>query len=576
MAFRALTRGFCRARVLCRGFASPALEEHSLQERLRDNLRLHPHDLSLLAASHSHLARHYRELNKPVLTLKHTQEQFALLQQVYPEPTQELAELSKALVELLYQAQQYEQSEAVAQQCLVFTQQAYPASSAEVARAHFMKARINELRGDFTSAAQHCLTAAEILRPLPDVDLLAAVYQTLANIKKTQQQLEEAQTYIATSLALLEESKSESKAEIQASAWSVQGEILCLVGKFAEAETFHKKALENRRNAKSDLEVSTCLSNLGMLYLTVGRLNEAEQLFKEKLDLDQRTVTETHPSTANSHHNLAAVSEAKGDLDTAKTHAQKALSIRVRTLGDRHPHVALSHQSLVSLCLGLRQLDEAEQHARLAADLGALTYAPAHPFLGTALFDLGVVHTLRNKHAEARQYFEQTLQIRKATYSANNHLLGTTYLALAQTCKQLKDLETAADCYDKGYEIMRQLLPGDHPDLGTILNNRGSVHFARQKLTEAEADLRASLEVRKKLGQASGITTRCNLAAVLLKAKKFAAAETELRQCLQVLEKQPQAEVASKEVAQLLVAALKAQNKTKEATALAKRLGLPS
>lgn len=578
MALRALARGF-RWRMMSRGFAVAALEEHRFQEILRQNQRLHAEDFTLLATSHSNLARLYREMNKPDLVLAHTQQQFSLLQRAEPTPARDLADVARSLVEQLYGEYRYQECEGLARQCLAFSLQAYPPKSIEVARAHYLVAHLCETLGKFADAAQHCLSTAEILRPLPETDFLATVYQTLANVKKSQQQLSEAQTYISTSLALLEESKSAAKADILASSWAVQGEILCLQGKFAEAEDFHRRALENRRAAKNDVDISTCLSNLGMLQLTVGKLDEAELLFKEKLELDTRVFTEIHPSTANSYHNLSAVAEAKKDFQKAKAHALKALSIRTQTLGTSHPHIALAHQSLVALCLSLKQLDEAEQHAQLAADLGAQTYAPTHPFLGTALFDLGVVHSQRQKYAEAKQYFQKALKLRQEIYPATHQTVGNTYLALAQACKRTGDLANASECYSKGYEVMKVVLPADHPEFATILNNRGSVNFALKHYVEAETDIRASLEFRRKHQEEDSpwvVTTRGNLAAVLLAAEKYADAEVELRKCLQVVEKRPVPGLTPKEVGKLLANALLAQKKTKEAAALVKRLGLPS
>jgi hypothetical protein len=126
---------------------------------------------------------------------------------------------------------------------------------------------------------------------------------------------------------------------------------------------------------------------------------------------------------------------------------------------------------------------------------------------------------------------------------------------------------------------MKVVLPADHPEFATILNNRGSVNFALKHYVEAETDIRASLEFRMKHQEEDSpwvVTTRGNLAAVLLAAEKYADAEVELRKCLQVVEKRPVPGLTPKEVGKLLAKALSAQKKTKEAAALVKRLGLPS
>lgn len=584
MALRAVlgaVRRFAyRPLPLRRYFASPSTDEQRYLEALRENERLYPSDHQLLAQSHKELAKHYLACKQPDQGLRHSLQQFQLLHLVSPQPSADLLDVGRLCIELLYSEFKYADCEALASRLVEIAKQAYPANGLEVARAHFMLSHLKEVQGKLEEAVGQCLQAVEIVKQHKEPEFLSSLFQTLGSLKKNQGQHPEAETYISTSLSLLEDSQSPAKDDLRASAYCVKGENYAAQGQFQQSEDCFKRALALRRSAKepNQGEIANCLNSLGMLYLTFGRLPEAELLFKEKLEIDKVLYTEQHPATANSYHNLAAVDEAKGNFQGAKGHFLKALSIRQHTLPPTHPHIPLVHQNLVGISLALQELDEAERHAKLAEDLGRQAYPEDHPFMATAHFDLGVVQDAREQLDQSLASHLKALELRLKSYAEEHQLVGSSYLCVGQAYKKLNQVAKANECYHKGYSIMKKVLDDDHPDLATMLNNMGSINYSQGHFAEAEEDLRRSLNLRlRSLPDHSPavITTRANLAAALMGGKKLAEAESELKTCLSLVEQRKgEAGLTPELVARMLFNVLKGQKKEKEAAALAKHYGL--
>ena len=62
----------------------------------------------------------------------------------------------------------------------------------------------------------------------------------------------------------------------------------------------------------------------------------------------RQLLTDFHPDTAESYHNLAANLNAQGDYKRAQPLVEKALEIRRRLLTDLHPSTASSYDILAS------------------------------------------------------------------------------------------------------------------------------------------------------------------------------------------------------------------------------------
>jgi len=83
--------------------------------------------------------------------------------------------------------------------------------------------------------------------------------------------------------------------------------------------------------------VSALQNNLAMLFHDQGKLDEAEPLFREALEVRRRTLGDTHPNTLANINNLGLLLKDQGKLSEAEPLLREDLEAQRRTLGDTHP-----------------------------------------------------------------------------------------------------------------------------------------------------------------------------------------------------------------------------------------------
>ncbi len=70
-----------------------------------------------------------------------------------------------------------------------------------------------------------------------------------------------------------------------------------------------------------------------------GRYAEAEELYRQALEIDRATIGAGHPDYAIDLNNLAGVLVKLGRPDEARVHYEQALAIFRASLPPDHPHI---------------------------------------------------------------------------------------------------------------------------------------------------------------------------------------------------------------------------------------------
>jgi tetratricopeptide (TPR) repeat protein len=90
------------------------------------------------------------------------------------------------------------------------------------------------------------------------------------------------------------------------------------------------------------------------------RYDEARDLFRRALRIDQRSLGSHHPNVARDLYNLASVLQASKDFSKAESLYRRALDIDETSFGSLHPNVALD---LNGLAESLKATDRTEEAA---------------------------------------------------------------------------------------------------------------------------------------------------------------------------------------------------------------------
>jgi tetratricopeptide (TPR) repeat protein len=101
-------------------------------------------------------------------------------------------------------------------------------------------------------------------------------------------------------------------------------------------------------------------NKLGRFCQTLGKVDEAEQIYQETADTATRVLGESHPLTATVTYNLGSLYEVRGLTDEAEDCYRRALPIARRTLGTRHNDTLTMIHALAGLLHRTGRDDEAE------------------------------------------------------------------------------------------------------------------------------------------------------------------------------------------------------------------------
>ncbi len=111
------------------------------------------------------------------------------------------------------------------------------------------------------------------------------------------------------------------------------------------------------------------INNLGALYLSCGRPEEARRRFEEARSLVVDDFGEDHPALAGIRHNLGVALQQCGELEAAERELTAAVQLQQRYLPDRHLRVAELRRDLAVNAV-LSDAPTAPELAREATTLG--------------------------------------------------------------------------------------------------------------------------------------------------------------------------------------------------------------
>ena len=122
-------------------------------------------------------------------------------------------------------------------------------------------------------------------------------------------------------------------------------------GRYSDAGPFARKALElaEREFGASHPTTATTLNNLAALYWAQGRYAEAEPLYERSLAILEKALGPEHPDVALGLNNLAELYRAQGRYAEAEPLYRRSLAIAEKVLGPEHPLVAKSLNNLALL-----------------------------------------------------------------------------------------------------------------------------------------------------------------------------------------------------------------------------------
>jgi eukaryotic-like serine/threonine-protein kinase len=185
---------------------------------------------------------------------------------------------------------------------------------------------------------------------------------------------------------------------------------------------------------------------------------------------------------------------AEGRIDEAGEMLREALAIQERVYGAVHPRVASALNELGRVAQQQGKLDDAEADFRRMADIYRSVYHNKHYLIGIALANLAGVYVDRKDYASGERLFREVLQRYAETLSVDHLYVGIARIRLGRVLVLQHRYREAEIESLAGYEIMTKQTSPPKRWLKTACEDLEAAYAALNK-PEKSRKFRAELAV---------------------------------------------------------------------------------
>ncbi|MCX7832715.1 MAG: CHAT domain-containing protein [Ignavibacteria bacterium] len=260
------------------------------------------------------------------------------------------------------------------------------------------------------------------------------------------------------------------------------------VGKYSDAEVLYLEALSILTNYYPDENFiyAITIDNLGNLYVTMGRYGEAETCYKKAADILKQYNYGENYDYATCLNNLANLYKESGRYNEAIELYKEAIRIFGITLDRTHPLYAIALDNLATVYTYLGRYKEAEPLMKKALNVFEINYGKNNVDYLITSNNLGVLYLTIKKYDEAERYFKQTIEIYKDLYSEENIDYAVTLNNLGLLYSEQRDYNKAEKYYLESLKIIKKVLNDDNPQYSTTILNLGELYQETGDYSKAE------------------------------------------------------------------------------------------
>ncbi|CAF1334344.1 unnamed protein product [Adineta steineri] len=190
--------------------------------------------------------------------------------------------------------------------------------------------------------------------------------------------------------------------------WQRLGELFLAIGQLYKAEELYNVLLEQTSN---ESEKMLCYNQLGYVKHGQGDYEKAIWYFEKALEICQKTLPSNHPNLATSYNNIGSAYDRMGEHSKALSSHEKALEIDQTILPSNQPDFAVSYNNIGNVHGHMGEYSKALSDYEKALEIWQKTLPSNHPHLATSYNNIGLVYFKMGEHSKALSYLERALDI---------------------------------------------------------------------------------------------------------------------------------------------------------------------
>lgn len=247
-------------------------------------------------------------------------------------------------------------------------------------------------------------------------------------------------------------------------------------GELEKAEEMHNKALEIDERIGNQKGMAANYGNLGLIYQIRGQLDKAEQMFNKVLDIEKKLG---HPdSIANAYEGLGFIHWRHGELDKAEDMYIGALAINEKLGSPRGMASDYGNLGLVYQTRG--ELYKAEEMHKKA--LAINEKIGRQEGMANNYGNLGMIYQMQDKLNKAEEMHKKSLAINEKLGRPEG--MANQYGNLGMIYHTHGELDRAEEMYNKVLDIEKRLgrpdsIANSYSNLGLVYEERGDIKKAK-------------------------------------------------------------------------------------------------
>ena len=325
---------------------------------------------------------------------------------------------------------------------------------------------------------------------------------------------------------------------IQAELYQNLGDIYRKMGKLDKAEQLFASALGKRKQigGSSGPEMAESIGMFAMLRMDQAKLDEAERLGRESLEMSRRSLPSGHAGVAAATERLGRILEEKGAYPQAIALLQEA--VRLRSAGEHSvTDLAGATYELANAYFYAGRYKEAEALNQRLLVMNRDIYGPNHPRVAEVLVNLGAIQQDSGHYAEAEKYQRQALEITRKFYGETHYRTAAGFTLVARSLVYQKKYDDAVPLLRLALSIQERVFGPVHPKVASAVNELGTVALQKGDPDAATLHFRRMLDIYRAVyptGHYLIGTATSNLASATMAAHDFIGAERLYRQAVEV------------------------------------------
>jgi serine/threonine-protein kinase len=408
------------------------------------------------------------------------------------------------------------------------------------ARAHFEVGRLRAEAGEHADAEPALRQAITLASAAREDELAAEAWSSLLMLVGEKQ----AHYDKALDLWLGVEAAVERAGDerLRALALNNLGVLFWSMGRYEEARERFERSLALREKVlpPDHTDVADSLGNLGVVLWEMGQYDEARKRQERVLAIRQKVLGPEHPAVAETLSNLGTVASKQGLYQESRTWHERALVLREKVLGPEHVHLTYTLGNLAVLMVDLGQYEQSIVLQERALAIRQKVLGHEHPDTYQSIINLGSVLDRAGRYEEARALLESVLPGVEKALGDGHVMLAYAQNNLGLVLQRLGKYEQARAWHERALSTFEKALGPEHTDRAHVLNSLGLLYLQTGQYAQArEWAGRALATVEKGLGPDHPMTAavRATLGRVLVHLNEREKASRLLEHSLAVQEK---------------------------------------